>query len=64
MKSTTLSNLRTSPFLTALRSKLLLAPRPHHSLDCWRLCQIIYEGLDQYTRTMVEFVIREHFEKE
>ena len=36
------------------RFKLLLTQCPHHNLERWRLCQIIYEGLDQSTRTMVE----------
>jgi len=36
------------------RFKLLLAQCPHHGLERWRLSQIIYEGLDQSTRTMDE----------
>ena len=34
--------------------KTLLAQCHHHGLDQARLYQIIYEGLDQQTRTMVE----------
>jgi len=34
---------------------------PHHGLECWRLCQIIYEGLDQATKTMVEFMYQGSF---
>jgi len=36
------------------RFKNLLAQCPHHGLDQASLCQIVYEGLDQQTRTMVE----------
>jgi len=36
------------------RFKLLLAQCPDHGLERWQLCQIIYEDLDQSTRTMVE----------
>ena len=36
------------------RFKNLLAQCPHHGLEQWRLCQIVYEGLDQQTRTMLE----------
>jgi len=36
------------------RFKNLLAQCPHHGLDQARLCQIVYQGLDQQTRTMVE----------
>ena len=36
------------------RFKILLAHYPHHGLERWWLCQIIYEGPDQSTRTMVE----------
>jgi len=38
--------------------KLLLAKCPHHGLECWRLCQITYEGLDQANRTMVELMFQ------
>ena len=31
-----------------------MAQCPHHGLDQARLCQIVYDGLDQQTRTMVE----------
>jgi len=36
------------------RFETLLAQCPYHSLDQARLCQIVYEELDQQTRTMVE----------
>ena len=43
------------------RFKLLLAQCPHHGLVHWCLCQIIYEGLDQSTRTMVDFMCQGGF---
>ena len=36
------------------RFKSLLAQCPHHGLDQACLCQIVSEGLDQQTRTMIE----------
>jgi len=36
------------------RFKHLLAQCPHHGLERWCLCHIIYEGLDQAIRTMVK----------
>jgi len=36
------------------RFKHLLAQCPHHGLERWGLCQIIYEGLDQAPRTTME----------
>jgi len=36
------------------RFKNLLAQCPHHGLDQTRLCQIVYKGLNQQTRTIVE----------
>jgi len=36
------------------RLKNLLSQCPYHGLDQARLCQIIYEGLDQQYRTIVE----------
>ena len=36
------------------RFKNLLYQCPHHGLDQSRLCQIVYKGLDQQTRTMLE----------
>jgi len=43
------------------RFKNLLAQCPHHGLDqaCW--CQIIYEELDQQTRTLVESMCQGDF---
>jgi len=32
----------------------LLAQCPHHGLEQWRSYQIVYEGLDQQTRAMLE----------
>ena len=43
------------------RFKLLLPECPHHGLKHWCLCQIIYKGLDQSTRTMVESMCRGGF---
>jgi len=39
----------------------LLALCPHHGLDQTRLCQIVYEGLDQQTTTMVESMCQGDF---
>jgi len=36
------------------RFKNLSYQCPHHGLDQSRLCQIVYEGLDQQTRTMLK----------
>ena len=36
------------------RFKNLLTQCPHHGIEIWRLCQIIYEGLDSNSRTMLE----------
>ena len=43
------------------RFKNLLAQCPHRGLDQSRLCQIVYEGLDQQTRTMVESMCQGDF---
>jgi len=43
------------------RLKLLLAQCHCHSLEHWRLCQIIYEDVDQSTRIMVEFMCQGGF---
>ena len=58
MRLTTLSNLRVSLFRSVLNGLNLLAQCLHHGLERCRLCQIIYEGLDQATRTMVESMCR------
>ena len=36
------------------RFKNLLTQCPHHGIETWRLCQIIYEGLDSNFQTMLE----------
>lgn len=36
------------------RFKDLLIQCPHHGLEKWRLCQIIYEGLDYSAKTSLE----------
>jgi len=36
------------------RFKNLLAQCPHHGLEQWRFCQIVYEDLDQQTSNMLE----------
>ena len=36
------------------RFKILFAQCPHRGLEHWQLCQIIYEGLDEATKTMVK----------
>jgi len=43
------------------RFKALLAQCPHHCLDQARLCQILYEGIDQQTRTMAESTCQGRF---
>jgi len=43
------------------RFKNLLAHCPHHGLDQAHLCQIVYEGLDQQTKTMVESMYQSAF---
>jgi len=36
------------------RFKNLLAQYSHHGLEQWYFCQIVYNGLDYQTRTMLE----------
>ena len=36
------------------RFKDLLAQCPHHGVEKWRLCQVIYDGLDYSTKTLLE----------
>ncbi|XP_077222173.1 uncharacterized protein LOC143856016 [Tasmannia lanceolata] len=36
------------------RFKDLLQECPHHGLDTWHLCQIIYEGIDYQTKQLLE----------
>ena len=36
------------------RFKDLLALCPHHGIEKWRQCQIIYDGLDYQTKTLLE----------
>jgi len=43
------------------RFKNLLAQCSYHSLDQAHLCQIVYEGLDQQTRTIVESICQGGF---
>ncbi|PKA55602.1 hypothetical protein AXF42_Ash006804 [Apostasia shenzhenica] len=43
------------------RFKNLLAQCPHHGIEKWRLCQILYEGMDYSTRTMVESICQGEF---
>ena len=39
----------------------MLAQCPYHGLDQSRLCQIVYEGLDQQTRTILESMCQAGF---
>jgi len=34
--------------------KDLLAQCPHHAIEKWHLCQIIYEGVDYSSKTRLE----------
>ena len=43
------------------RFKNLLTQCPHHGIETWRLCQIIYEGLDSNSRTMLESMCQGQF---
>ncbi|ROV59080.1 hypothetical protein EGO58_11735, partial [Limosilactobacillus reuteri] len=43
------------------RFKDLLQECPHHGLDLWHLCQIIYEGIDYPTKQMIESMCPEGF---
>ena len=36
------------------RFKDLLSQCPHHAIEKWRLCQIIYEGVDYNSKTLLE----------
>ena len=36
------------------RFKDLLAQCPHHGVEKWRQCQILYDGLDSPTKTLLE----------
>ena len=36
------------------RFKDLLAQCPHHGIEKWRQCQILYDGLDYQTKTLLE----------
>ena len=36
------------------RFKDLLAQCPYHAIENWRLCQIIYEGVDYQYKTLLE----------
>lgn len=45
------------------RFKDLLAQCPHHGVEKWRLCQIIYEGLNMSSRTMLESMCQGAFMK-
>ena len=43
------------------RFKNLLIQCLHHRIETWRLCQIIYEGLDLNSKTILEFVCQDQF---
>ena len=45
------------------RFKDLLALCPHHGIEKWRLCQIIYDGLDYQTKTLLESMCQGEFLK-
>ena len=39
------------------RFKDLLAQCPHHGVEKWRQCQILYDGLDYQTKTLLETML-------
>ena len=43
------------------RFKDLLAQRPHHAIKKWSLYQIIYEGVDYQSKTLLESMSHEDF---
>ena len=43
------------------RFKSLLTQCPHHAIEKWRLCQIVYEGVDFNTKTMLESMCQGEF---
>lgn len=42
----------------------LLARSPNHGFEMWRLCQIVYEGLDNGTRFVLESMCLGSFREE
>ena len=40
------------------RFKDLLAQCPHYGVEKWRQCQILYDGLDYQTKTLLELCVR------
>ena len=45
------------------RFKDLLAQCPHHGLEKWWLCQILYDDLDYQNKTLLEIMCRGWFLK-
>ena len=45
------------------RFKDLLALCPHHGIEKWRQCQILYDGLDYQTKTLLETMCQGEFLK-
>ena len=45
------------------RFKDLLAQCPHHGIEKWRLCQVLYYGLEYQTKTLLESMCQEGFLK-
>ena len=43
------------------RFKDLLTQCPHHAIEKWRLCQIIYEGVDYQFKTLLESMSHREF---
>jgi len=43
--------------------KDLLVQCPHHRIEKWRQCQILYDGLDYQTKTLLETMCQEKFLK-
>ena len=45
------------------RFKDLLVQYPHHGVEKWRLCQILYDGLDYQNKTLLETMSQGRFLK-
>ena len=41
--------------------KDLLAQCPHHGIEKWRQCQILYDGLNYQTKTLLETMCQGDF---
>ena len=45
------------------RLKDLLLQCPHHGIEKWRQCQILYDGLDYSTKTLLESMCQGGFRR-